>query len=242
MVPTKILFENEIYINKIYWLLEKLEIIPNKLNPYLLAFVHRSLVNEKPDLSSHHNERLEFLWDAVLELTVTKNLFLDYPTKTEWELTDLRSLIVKWKNLALVSRKLEFNKYLILWKWEELSWWRDNDYLLANCVEAFIWAVYLDLWFEEAQKFINDNIYSNLNQILENTQLKDFKSLLQEYTQKEFLITPRYDVLSESWLDHDKIFISWVYLEDKKIWEWKWSSKKKSQEDAARNAYLSYNS
>lgn len=241
MVPTKSLFENEVYINKIYKLLEKLDIVPNKLNPYLLAFVHRSLVNEKPDLSAHHNERLEFLWDAVLELSVTRNLFLDYPNKTEWELTDLRSLIVKWKNLAEVSKKLEFNKYLILWKWEELSWWRQNDYLLANCVEAFIWAVYIDLGFDEAHDFIVKHIYSNLENILENTQLKDYKSLLQEYTQKEFSITPRYDVLSESWLDHDKVFISGVFLDENMIWQWQWSSKKKSQEDAAKNAYLTYN-
>ncbi|MDP5039102.1 MAG: ribonuclease III, partial [Candidatus Gracilibacteria bacterium] len=134
MVPTKKLFENEIYLNKIYTLLEELDIIPNKINPYLLAFVHRSLVNEKPDLSSHHNERLEFLGDAVLELVITNNLFIDFPNKTEGELTDYRSLIVKGKNLALVSRKLDFSNYLILGKGEELSGGRNNDYLLANCV------------------------------------------------------------------------------------------------------------
>ena len=241
MVPTKKLFENEIHINKTLKLLEDLDIIPNNLNHYLLAFVHRSLVNEKPDLSPEHNERLEFLWDAVLELVITWFLYNDFPKKPEGELTDLRSLIVKWKNLALVSRELDFSKYLILWKWEELSWWRNNDYLLANCLEAFIWALYLDLWFEVASDFITKHIYSKLNDLIKNAELKDYKSLLQEYTQRVFMITPEYKVLEESWADHDKNFVSWVFLQEKMIWKGNWTSKKKSQEDAAKNAYLSYN-
>lgn len=242
MVPTKKLYENELYIKKISALLWELNIKHNKIDNYLLAFVHRSLVNEKPDLSNEHNERLEFLWDAVLELVITAKLYSDYTEKPEWELTDMRSAIVKWKNLSQISRKLKFSEYLILWKWEELWWWRNNDYLLANCVEAFIWAIYLDLWFEEAKNFILTNIYSDLEKILSNNDLKDYKSLIQEFTQRVFFITPEYKVLSESWQDHDKQFVSWIFLKEKQIWEWVWSSKKKSQEDAAKNAYLYYTS
>lgn len=238
MVPTKKLFENEMYINKIFKLLSNLDIIPNKIDNYLLAFVHRSLINERPDLSSDHNERLEFLWDSVLELVITHKLFLDYPSKLEWELTDYRSSIVKWKNLANVARKLWFAEYLILWKWEELSWWRNNDYLLANSIESFIGAIYLDLWYEESKKFILKYIYLNLENIINNDLLKDYKSLLQEYTQKIFSITPEYKVLNESWLDHDKNYFSWVFLNNTMIWTWNWTSKKKSQEDAAKNAFL----
>lgn len=238
MVPTKKLIENEIYINKITNLLNKLDIIPSEFNNYLLAFVHRSLVNEKPDLSAEHNERLEFLWDAVLELVITHKLFLDYPNKPEWDLTDYRSSIVKWKHLANIAKTLWFNEYLILWKWEELGWWRNNDYLLANCVESFIWAIYLDLWYEEAQKFILKYIYSNLENIINNDLLKDYKSLLQEYTQRVFNITPEYRVLDESWLDHEKNYKSWVFLLNTIIWNWNGSSKKKSQEDAAKDAFL----
>lgn len=238
MVPTKKLFENELYINKISKLLKKLEVVPNSLNNYLLAFVHRSLVNEKPDLSAEHNERLEFLWDSVLELVITHKLFIDYPEKSEWELTDYRSSIVKWKHLADVARKLWFAEQLILWKWEELGWWRNNDYLLANSVESFIGALYLDLWYDEAEKFILKNIYSNLENIIENDLLKDYKSLLQEYTQRVFNITPEYRVLKESWADHNKNYFSWVFLHETMIWSWNWSSKKKSQEDSAKNAFL----
>lgn len=238
MVPTKKLIENEVYINKITKLLDNLSIIPNELNNYLLAFVHRSLVNEKPDLSPEHNERLEFLWDAVLELSITSKLFIDYPHKPEWDLTDYRSSIVKWKHLANVAKKLWFQEYLILWKWEELGWWRNNDYLLANCVEAFIWAIYLDLWYEEVNRFILQNIYSQLENIINNDLLKDYKSLLQEYTQRVFSITPEYKVLEDSWLDHDKNYTSGVFLHETLIGTGNGSSKKKSQEDAAKNAFL----
>ncbi len=238
MVITKQLFENEIYIEKVKKLLNSLDIKPNSFNNYLLAFVHRSLVNEKPDLSPEHNERLEFLWDAVLELVITSKLFLDYPDKPEWVLTDFRSSIVKWKTLSNVARKLDFQNYLILWKWEELGWWRDNDYLLANATEAFIWAMYLDLWYEEVKNFILKNIYINLDEIINNNWLKEYKSLLQEYTQKVFLITPEYRLLSQEWLDHQKTYVSWVFLWNLKIWTWTWSSKKKSQEKRAEDAFI----
>lgn len=238
MVPTKKLFENEMYINKIIKLLDTLDIVPNEFNNYLLAFVHRSLVNEKPDLSPEHNERLEFLWDAVLELVITSKLFQDYPKKPEWELTDYRSSIVKWKHLANVAKTLGFQNYLILWKWEELGWGRNNDYLLANCVEAFIGAMYLDIWYEEAQKFILKHIYANLEWIIHNDLLKDYKSLLQEHTQRVFNITPEYKVLDESGLDHEKNYQSWVFLKTLLIGTGNGSSKKKSQEEAAKDAFL----
>ncbi len=238
MVITKKLFEDEYYIGKISKLLQELWIQTEKFENYLLAFVHRSLVNERPDFSHTHNERLEFLWDAVLELIITKRLFQDYPKKPEWELTDLRSSIVKWKNLAIVARNLWFQDYLILGKWEELTGGRNNDYLLANCVEAFLWAMYLDIWFEGAEKFTLEYIYSQLENILNNDELKDYKSLLQEYTQRIFLITPEYKVLDEAGMDHEKVYTSWVFLKEHCIWKWTGSSKKKSQESAAHDAFL----
>jgi ribonuclease-3 len=153
-------------------------------------------------------------------------------------LTDYRSSIVKWSHLANVARNVGFSQYLILWKWEELWWWRNNDYLLANCVEAFIWAIYLDVWYIEAEKFILKYIYSQLDGIIENDLLKDYKSLLQEYTQRVFGITPEYKVLEESWFDHNKNYTSGVFLHQTMIWSGNGSSKKKSQEDAAKDAFL----
>jgi len=238
MVVTKIAFKSKVHIDKILKLLETLFIKPKSTDNYILAFIHRSLVNERPDFAPEHNERLEFLWDAVLELIITSNLYNDFPNKSEWELTDIRSSLVRWKNLAQIARKLWFTNYLLLWKWEELWWWRENDYLLANSLEAFLWAIYLDLGYFEAEKFVNRFIYSTLNKILEENLVKDYKSLLQEYTQLEYMITPNYKVISETWPDHNKEFISWVFLWENKIWEWKWSSKKKSQENAAKKAFL----
>lgn len=223
--------------NKIQWLLQDLWIDYKNIDLFILSFVHRSIVNEKPHVTPQHNERLEFLWDAVLELAITNRLFLDYPEKQEWELTDIRSALVRGRNLAEVAKKLEFDKYLFLWKWEEISGGRSNDYILANTLEAFIWALYLDVGIETSTKFIEENIYTTLPTILEKKLFKDFKTLVQEYAQAEFEITPTYKVIQESGPDHDKNFEVWIYLWDKEIGKGQWSSKKKAQEDAAQHWY-----
>lgn len=237
MVIRKKAKDDDILIKKVSFLLEFLNIKYKDISSYILSFVHRSIVNEKPDYTPEHNERLEFLWDAVLELLITKNLFLDFPDKPEWELTDIRSAIVRWTNLAKIAKWLNFQDFLLLWKWEELSWWRDNDYILANTLEAFLWALYLDLGIEEAKIFIDNYIYTSLDEILRNNLTKDYKTMIQEYSQSKFDITPSYQVLSESWPDHDKTFEVWVYLWDKIVWIWFWSSKKKAQEKSALEWY-----
>lgn len=235
MVIRKKAIESEALIEKFEKLLIKLEIDYKEISHYILAFIHRSVVNEKPDYAPEHNERLEFLWDAVLELVITNNLFRNYPKKTEWELTDIRSAIVRGTNLSKIARKLNFSEYLVLWKWEEMTGWRTNDYLLANVVEALLWAIYIDLWLNEATKFIDKHIYPSVDEIIKNNLTKDFKTTIQEYAQAEFEVTPSYQVLSETWLDHDKTFEVWVYLWEKLVWTWIWSSKKKAQEKAAEN-------
>jgi len=235
MVIRQKAIESPASIEKIGLLLKKLDIKQNNISHYILAFIHRSVVNEKPDYAPEHNERLEFLWDAVLELVITNNLFRDFPKKTEWELTDIRSAIVRGTNLSKIARELDFATYLIMWKWEEKTWWRDNNYLLANVVEALLWAIYIDLWLDTATLFVNKYIYPSLSKILENNLTKDFKTTIQEYAQAEYEKTPNYKVLSESWLDHDKLFEVWVYLWDEIIWKWSWTSKKKAQEKAAED-------
>lgn len=238
MVIVKKAIENEIEIKKISKLLDNLSIEYNEISYYILAFIHRSIVNERPDFAPEHNERLEFLWDAVLELVITDNLYSDYPEKPEWELTDIRSAIVRWRNLSQIARDLNFSEFLLLWKWEEKWWWRNSDYLLANVTESLIGAIYKDLWWGEAKKFIDKYIYPTVYQIVKFNLLKDFKTSVQEYAQAYFDVTPTYDVLLEEWLDHEKNFKVWIYFWEKLMWEWTWSSKKRAQEKAAENAYL----
>jgi len=238
MVMPQKAVESEFYKNKSAKFLETIDISPKNISLYVLCFIHRSIVNERPDFAPNHNERLEFLWDAVLELVVTDKLFHDFPEKPEWELTDIRSAIVRWKNLALIWRELKFAEYLFLWKWEEKTWWRENDYILANTVEALIWAIYLDLGISEAKSFILKYIYTSLDWILEQKLTKDFKTLFQEFSQSKFESTPEYKLISETWPDHEKNFKVWVMVNKNVVWEWSWTSKKKAQEDAAKNAYL----
>lgn len=222
---------------KIAKLLEKIQIDTDHLGIYILACIHRSIVNERASYAPEHNERLEFLWDAVLELSITELLYNSFPDKSEWEMTDMRSALVRGRNLALVARSLELWEYLLLGKWEEKWWGRESDYILANTLEALIGAIYIDKWFEESHQFIVAFIFPTLHSILENRLYKDFKTLFQEEAQARFDITPRYDVLDESWLDHDKTFVVWVFLWEKQYGIWSWSSKKKAQEKAAENAF-----
>jgi len=239
LVVTEKAINNKIVQDKIIKILDKLEIKYNDISLYVLAFIHRSIVNEKPDFAPEHNERLEFLWDAVLELSITKNLYIDFPTKPEWELTDIRSALVRGTNLAIVAKTNGLPEYLLLWKGEELSWGRTNDYLLANVVEALLGAIYLDLWMDVASEFVNKYIYTTLEDILKNNKTKDHKTVIQEYAQAEFEITPTYEILSESGPDHDKTFEVGVYLWEKIIGTGIGSSKKKAQEAAAEQWYNS---
>lgn len=237
MVITKKAIEWEYEIKKITKLLKNLNINFNNISYYILSFIHKSIVNERLDYAPEHNERLEFLGDAVLELIITDKLFDDFPKKPEWELTDIRSAIVRWKNLSKIARKLNFQEYLFLWKWEEKTWWRDNDYILANTVESFIWAIYKDLWYKEAQNFILKNIYTSIDEILLKNLTKDYKTLFQEFAQAEYEVTPSYQLLNHTWPDHNKNFEVWVFLLEKQVWVGSWSSKKKAQEAAAASAY-----
>lgn len=238
MVVTKKAVEHQDCINKVTGLLVKLQVEYTSVSPYILSFIHRSIVNEKPDFAPEHNERLEFLWDAVLELAITENLFSEFPDYDEWKLTDIRSAIVRGKNLAIISKDLGFDQFLFLGNGEELSWGRSNEYILANCVEAFLWAIFIDAWFVQAKRFVDTYIYSSLKHIFENNLLKDFKSLVQEYAQAEYDVTPTYKIHADFWPDHDKVFEVWIYIGETLVWVGKGSSKKKAQEGAAQEAYM----
>ncbi len=241
MVVTEKAINNKLIQDKISKLLDILDIKYKNISHYVLAFIHRSIVNEKPDFAPEHNERLEFLGDAVLELAITRNLYIDFPDKPEWELTDIRSALVRGTNLALVAKANGLPEFLLLGKWEELSGGRTNDYLLANVVEALLWAIYLDLWMDVASDFVNKYIYTTLDDILKNNKTKDHKTVIQEYAQAEYEVTPTYKIHDEHGPDHNKTFEVWVYLWEKLIGTWIWSSKKKAQEAAAQQWFTTIN-
>lgn len=202
---------------------------------YETAFVHRSYLNEHKD-RDEHNERIEFLWDAVLELVITDYLYKKFPKYNEWKLTNFRSSLVKKETLAEAALDIWLWEYLKLSKGENESWWRQNEYILANTFESFLWAIYLDLWYKNAEKFILKFIIPKLDRILDKQLFIDAKTKLQWYVQAIFKFTPRYETISHSWPDHDKDYVVWVYSNSCLLWVWHWWSKQSAQQDAAKNA------
>jgi len=197
------------------------------------AFVHRSCLNENPGLKMDHNERLEFLGDAVLELAVTRFLFNNYPNP-EGELTTWRAALVNSKMLAETATKLGFNDYLMLSKGEAQDIGRARQFILANTFEALVGAVYLDQGFEKAGKFIQDKLICELDRVLKEKLYLDPKSHFQERAQDEAGITPSYEVIKEEGPDHNKSFVVGVYLNGELVAKGKGPSKQAAQEDAAK--------
>ncbi|PIQ77613.1 ribonuclease III [Candidatus Peregrinibacteria bacterium CG11_big_fil_rev_8_21_14_0_20_46_8] len=200
------------------------------------ACIHASYINEHRELKIGHNERLEFLGDAVLELVVTEYLYAHFPNKEEGELTALRAALVKGKHLADVARRLDLGAYLLLSKGEEKSGGREKNYLLANTLEALIGAIYLDKGFAIAHEVITRFILGSLQEIIEHDLHVDSKSKLQEITQEKFSITPSYQVLLEEGPDHDKLFEIGVFIGGDCLGKGKGTSKQKAEQEAARNA------
>lgn len=199
------------------------------------AFTHRSAVNEKEGRVTH-NERLEFLGDAVLELVTTEFLFIKFPDKTEGELTNIRSALVCGQNLAKVARKLKFGEKLILSAGEARSGGAEKDYLLANVVEAFIGAIYQTQGLEASQNFIAEWILCDVDEILRTGAHRDAKSEFQELTQGDLGITPIYKVLAEEGKDHEKKFEIGAYIGEELVGKGKGGSKKEAQTVAAADA------
>ncbi|MEX2145069.1 MAG: ribonuclease III [Candidatus Spechtbacterales bacterium] len=214
---------------------EKLNLSFKNKNLLKQAFVHRSFLNENPAPGLDHNERLEFLGDAVLELIVTEYLYNNYDNP-EGELTSWRAALVNSKMLSSVAKELSFNDYILLSKGESQDVGRARQYILANAVEALIGAIYIDLGTDEADKFIKNHILSHLPAVLEKKLYRDPKSYLQELVQEKFGITPTYEVLEETGPDHAKTFIVGVYIEKELLAKGKGSNKQEAQEEAARNA------
>lgn len=198
-----------------------------------LAFVHKSYLNEHRKIKPQHNERLEFLGDAVLELIVTEHLYQKYPQEEEGVMTNWRSALVKGRHLADVAIELDLGLYLYLSRGEERSGGRKKNYILANTLEALIGAIYLDQGYTVTRNFAEKNILIRLDQILEKGQHIDAKSRFQEIAQELVALTPDYKFLSETGPDHEKIFTMGLYLGTEKISEGQGSSKQKAEQEAA---------
>lgn len=199
------------------------------------AITHRSYINEHRSYKLDHNERLEFLGDAVLELVVTDHLYQNFPNP-EGELTNWRAALVNKDMLSKVSRSLDIENFLLMSRGEAKDTGRARDYLLANALEAIIGAIYLDQGYEKAKVFIKNNILVNLEGVIKNKLYIDPKSSFQEEAQARVGITPSYRVISESGPDHDKKFVVGVFIEGKEISQGEGSSKQEAQRNAAKNA------
>jgi len=198
------------------------------------AAVHRSYLNENPGFKLAHNERLEFLGDAVLELIVTEYLFQKYPQQPEGELTSWRAALVNAKMLAEIANRLEIDNYLLLSKGEAKDTGRARQYILANALEAMIGAMYLDQGYEITSQFIEREILKELPRILENQLYRDPKSRFQEMAQDRVGITPIYKVLKEQGPDHAKHFTVGVFLDKELVASGEGVSKQEAQEKAAQ--------
>jgi len=203
------------------------------------AFTHRSYLNEHPNLGLEHNERQEFLGDAVLELVVTDHLFKNYPNP-EGDLTNWRSALVKTESLSAVAKQLGLEPYLKLSRGEAKGNDRSRALIMANCVEAIIGGIYLDRGYDQAKAFIEKYIIAPLPRILESGSWIDPKSRFQELAQEKEGHTPQYKVIEESGPDHDKVFTVGVYLDSKLMGQGQGSSKQAAQQAAASNALKKY--
>ena len=203
------------------------------------AFTHRSYLNENRDAKLEHNERLEFLGDAVLELVVTDYLFKHFEDKAEGELTAYRSALVNTTMLASVAMKLGMNDYLLLSRGESKDEGRARQYILADTFEALIGAFYLDQGYDKVAEFISKNLLSLLGTIVEKRLWQDSKSHFQEEAQERTGITPTYSTVKEIGPDHDKRFVVAVYLNDEHVVEGEGQSKQEAEQAAAEKALQS---
>ncbi len=199
----------------------------------LTAVTHRSYLNEHREAKQEHNERYEFLGDAVLELVITDFLFNKYPEKPEGELTAIRAALVNTLSLADVATKLNLSEFLLLSKGEEKDTGRARQYILANTFESIIGAVYLDQGYDVAKEFIGRNLFDRTETIVAKRLWQDAKSRFQELSQEHTSITPSYETLAQVGPDHDRVFTVGVFLGNEKIAEGNGRSKQEAEQGAA---------
>lgn len=210
--------------------------IPKFSNPKILkqALTHRSAVNE--NLGECHNERMEFLGDAVLELIVSEYLYQRFPEKPEGQLTSLRTTLVRTETLAEIAAKLDVKNLLVISKGEDRTGGRHNISLLANAMEAIIGAVYLDQGFIKTKRFLQEVLLADADDYIKKGIYLDAKSRFQEMVQAKELPTPIYKITDSRGPDHNRLFTSQVLVEGKINGEGKGHSKQEAEQKAAKNA------
>ncbi len=203
--------------------------------PHLIAnaFVHRSYLNESKEFTQS-NERLEYLGDAVLELVTSVFLFNRYPQYQEGMLTNLRASLVKTSTLAQLALELGLDKHLLMSKGEEEHGGRKNQSILADTTEALLGSIYLDQGLSAVERILTTYLFPKTEEIINNLEYKDSKSLLQEIAQSKYKATPIYQLISETGPDHDKEFIMQVVINNRKYAQGKGKSKQAAQEEAAK--------
>lgn len=206
----------------------------------LEALTHRSYLNEFPSWRLPHNERMEFLGDAVLELAVSYYLFEEFPDWPEGRLTVLRAALVNSRMLSRVANGLSLRDFILMSRGERRDTGKAREVILANAMESIIGAIYLDRGMDAATNFIGRFILVHLDEIIKNKSYKDSKSGLQEIIQEKLKITPSYRVIEETGPAHKRIFRIGVYFGDKLVAEGMGASKQEGQLEAAAGALKKY--
>lgn len=200
------------------------------------ALTHRSYLNENPSWSLPHNERMEYLGDAVLELVVTEELFKRFPLFEEGKLTLLRAALVNYQFLSKITHDFDLYDYIFLSRGEAKDSEKARDVILANAIESLLGAIYLDGGYEAARKFIKQFILSHLDEVVASGDYKDAKSLYQEIVQERDRVTPTYKILGETGPDHKKMFRSGVFIGEILVAEGLGMSKQEAELNAAKAA------
>ncbi len=217
---------------------EQMKVDFSDINILKQACTHRSFLNENKAVGLEHNERLEFLGDAVLELVITSYLYRKYPEKNEGNLTSYRSALVNTQSLSRVATALGVNEYLLLSKGEAKDTGRARSIIMADSVEAIIGAIYLDKGYDAAENFISQNLLEviDIDEIVEKKLWLDAKSRFQECAQEETGFTPSYKTMKETGPDHNKIFTLGVFIGDVQVAIGNGLSKQEAEQKAAEKA------
>ncbi len=215
-------------------LLNKLNLVPSDLHLLENSFVHRSYLNESTTFEQS-NERLEYLGDAVLELSVSDYLYHEYPEYQEGMLTNIRAALVRTESLAEVAKSLNFPEYIKMSRGEIATNGASNLSILADAFEAFLGALYLDQGYETVKTLLTEHLFPRSHAVVSQGLYKDSKSFLQEIAQARYKATPQYLLLSESGPDHDKEFVMQVSIANTPYAKGSGKSKQAAQENAAKN-------